>query len=295
VSAPIFPLAVPGEVDASRAIAVGGRLFDIGTRVIRWNQPGGFDGYTRAREDWDEEDRKTGKIVHHTIKGPRYSSRAWQGDPLRKIRQLLLHHTGGDGPDPASMYQTLWNRRKLSVQFSAEDDGRIFQYLDAKECAWHGGALNGASIGCECALFPDVNADPDYYSPAGCARRHNLPHDKDVETIQGVTRPVYLMPPGQVEAVARLCAGLWVALGVLRPGDPLFAAPPLFPRLGTPPAIPSSVIPKPKDHAGLITHYHATVHKWDPAGVDLGSLEAAIGSFWVQFRAQTQHPAGGLV
>ena len=118
MSAPIFPLAIPGEVDANRAIAVGGRLFDIGTRVIRWDQHGGFDGYTRARVDWDEEDRKTGKVVHHTIKGPRYGSRAWAGDPLRKIRQLCMHHSGGDGPDASGLYETLWNRRVSSLRGS---------------------------------------------------------------------------------------------------------------------------------------------------------------------------------
>ncbi len=291
MSAPIFPLAHPGEVDASRAIAVGGRLFDIGTRVIRWDQPGGFDGYTRARVDWDEEDRKTGKTVHHTIQGPRYSGRAWTGDPLRKIHQLVIHHSGGDGPDAGNMYATLWNRRKLSVQFSVEDDGRIYQFLDARECAWHAGALNGASIGCECALFPDASADPAYYSPANCERRHNLPHDWDVQTIQGATRTVYLMPPAQVEAVARLFAGLWAALGALRPGDARFQGAPRFPRVGTPGAIPSHTILQPAAHDGLLAHYHASAAKWDPAGIDLANLEAAVAVQWAQFRATLGAPA----
>ena len=289
----IVPLAVAGEADSSRAIAVGGRLFDIGTRVIRWDQPGGFDGYTTARTEWDEEDRKTGKTIHRVIKGRRYSARAWTGDPLRKVRQLVIHHTGGDGQDPANMYQTLWHRRGLSVHFSAEDDGRLFQYLDARDCAWHAGGLNGGSVGCEAALFPSVDADPDYYSPANCTRRHNLPHDRDVQTIQGTTRAVYLMPPAQVDAIARLFAGVWAALGVLRPDDPLFQAAPLFPRLGTPPEIPAGVIPKPAEHKGLLAHYHGSVHKWDPAGVHLGALEAAIVSIWAQFRAQLVRPAGG--
>lgn len=286
MSGPIVALAVPGEADAARAIAVGGRLFDIGTRVIRWDQPDGFDGYTTVRDEWDEEDRKTGRTVHHVVKGRRYSSRAWTGDPLRKVRQLLIHHTGGDGPDPATMYQTLWHRRGLSVQFSAEDDGRIYQYLDARECAWHAGALNGSSIGCEAALFPSVDADPHYYDAANCARRHNLPHERDVQTIQGTTRAVYLMPPVQLDAIARLFAGLWAALGVLRPADPLFQAAPLFPRRGTPPAIPSAVIPNPTEHKGILAHYHGTVHKWDPAGVHLGQLEAAVGQYWASFHTQ---------
>jgi hypothetical protein len=291
VTGAIVQLAqVPGSADASRAIAVGGRLFDIGTRVIRWDQPGGFDGYTTARTEWDEEDRKTGKTTHHMVKGRRYGSRAWTGDPLRKIRQFLFHHTGGDGPDPAGMYATLWHRRGLSVQFSAEDDGRIFQYLDAREEAWHAGALNGCSVGCECALFPDAHADPEYYSPANCARRHNVPHARDVETIQGLTRTVFCMPDPQLEAMARLAAGVWAALGFLRPADPRFAVAPAFPRVGTPPRIADAVIPKPKDHSGLIAHYHGTVHKWDPAGVKLGELEAATGSFWAQFRAQVGGP-----
>lgn len=277
----------------ARALAVGGVLFDAGLDVYRWDDPAGFNGYTTERCEVRVEDRRTGKVTTKVLKGRRYSSRAALGDPLRAVRQFLVHHSGGDGKNPSGMFETLWRNRGLSVQFALEDDGRVFQFLDAREMAWHAGSANRTSVGVECCLFPDAHANPDYYSPANCAKRGNLPHVRDVQTLQGVTREVFLMPDPQVEALARLVAGTWVALWwvALQETNPdparvaRFAAAPRFPRLGGSTEVPTSVVPGAVEHVGLLGHLHVSDQKWDPAGLSWYRLEDLVAARLAEFRA----------
>lgn len=285
-------------VDASprpeRALAVGGVLFDAGLVVYRWDGVGGFNGYTTERCEVQEENRKTGKVTTKVIKGRRYGSRAALGDPLRLVRQFLVHHSGGDGRNPGGMFETLWRQRGLSVQFALEDDGRVYQFLDAKEMAWHAGSANRTSVGVECCLFPDAQRNPDYYSPANCERRGNLSHATEVEVLQGMRRKVFLMPDPQVEALARLVAGVWVALGwhaaQEKIPDPVrvarFSAPPLFPRdPADASVVPARVVPRATAHDGLLGHLHVSPKKWDPAGLSWYRLEDLVAARFLEFRA----------
>lgn len=278
----------------ARALAVGGVLFDAGLDVYRWDDPAGFNGYMTDRCEVRVEDRKTGKVTTKVIKGRRYGSRTWLGDPLRVVRQFLVHHSGGDGRNPSGMFETLWRQRGLSVPFALEDDGRVWQFLDAREMAWHAGSANKSSVGVECALHPSAEDDPDYYSPANCAKRGNLPHATAEEVLQGVRRTVFVMPDPQVEALARLVAGVWVALGWIagleKIPDPArvarFAAPPRFPRVANDPArIPAVVVPNALQHDGLLGHLHVTDHKWDPAGLPWYRLEDLVAARFAEFRA----------
>jgi len=254
------------------SIMVGGLPVDIGIPVIRWTDTGGFDGYTT--KGVAVEDRKTGK--DRTLKGPRYSTRK---AGLASISQLFIHHSGGDGKNPSGMYQTLWMDRGLSVQFAIEDDGRVYQFLDAVECAWHAGAHNGISVGAELCLFPDAAADPDFYSPANCKKRNNLPHAVRHETLQGSPRKVFVMPDVQVDACARVMAGVWAAVMKAR-GEETTA--PMFPRVCG--VIPREVIANPKEHVGMIAHLHTTAKKWDCAGFNYEEAERLCGLYASAFR-----------
>jgi len=240
------------------SIKMFGNCVPIDSEVVLWSDKGGFNGYTT--KPFVQVDRKTGKEV--TKKGPRF------GKPRKanQVTQIVVHHSGGDGKDPSGMYQTLWFNRFLSVQFSIEDSGKIYQYLDAQETAWHAGAANGRSIGIECALFPLVKSDPHYYDPAMCEKRKNLPHEKKIQVLQGQPMEVYQMPEPQVQALADLCASLWLGLGRTEL--------PKFPRTELA-EIPYYVIPvaQAKSHVGLITHAQLTKTKYDPAGIDLENLE----------------------
>jgi hypothetical protein len=284
------------EPRALRSLCVGGVLFDAGLDVYRWTDPTGFNGYMTERCEVREQDRKTGKEKITVIKGRRYGIRAWTGDPMRKVRQIMVHHSGGDGRNPSGMFETLWRVRGLSVHFAVEDDGRVFQFLDPEVVAWHGGAANGRSVGIECCLYPTADLDPDYYSPAACARRGNLPHRVEEEVLQGARREVFVMPDVQIEALARLCAALWIAAERHMPPAPsvYFLTPPRFPRPGPGQIagdIPTRMLPWAPQHVGLVAHMHYTVNKWDPAGLAWYRFEDIVATRFSEFRANLKEVA----
>lgn len=259
-------------------IVIDNRLVDIGIPVIRWDDPGGFDGYT-TRESVTE-DRKTGK--DKVIRGKRYNARK---GGVESITQLFVHHSGGDGRNPSGMYQTLWMDRALSVQFAIEDDGRVYQFLDAVERAWHGGKHNGISVGAELCLYPDAGRRPGYYSPANCKRRGNIPHSVRFETLQGSPRKVFVMPDVQVDAFARVMGGVW-AVVTLAKREPI--SEPLFPRVDG--KIPKEKIENAKKHTGLIGHLHCTKKKIDPAGFNFEEAERLTGLYASAFRTVMENP-----
>jgi len=287
-----------GRFLKSNAFVLDGALFDIGTKVIKWDDPGGFDGYTTKRVVVKREDRRTGKTKTRVIQGKRYSDRP-RG--VGAVRQFFVHHSGGDGRDPTNMYNTLYMDRKLSVQFAIEDDGRIYQYNDAVDSCWHGGKHNPISIGVECCLFPLVDAKPNYYSAARRKRLGNLPHTQMVDVIHGQKIKVFCFTDPQVEALARLAAGCWIACGLLRNGkngawindvdaDGLyvgdyFTVPPRFPR-NRAEKIPRTVVADALKHIGLIGHLQASRRKIDPAGFPWELFEDLTADYFFDFESK---------
>jgi hypothetical protein len=259
------------------ALVVGQQLYGIGRRVVKWYEPGGFNGYITDEVRIQEEDRKTGEVHERVLRGPRYTK-----STSGLSSQIVIHHSGGDGPTPAQMYRTLWYDRGLSVQFACEDTGVLYQFLDAQEIAWHAGAANRMSIGVEAALFPDRAARPDYYFQP--AKRGNYTHLWTHQVIQGVEREVFVMPPPQVEALAVLCAGFWAVqeLRIQATRSPLstFREAPRFPRVRG--EIPSGVVASALSHTGLLGHFHLSKHKWDPAGLELATFEDEVAQLWAQ-------------
>ena len=264
-----------GEFNMDNAFILNGVAFDIGTRVIKWGEKGGFNQYLTNRSVVTTEDRKTGKVKTTVIKGKRYKERVLFGDPVAAIRQFFIHHSGGDGRNPSGMYETLHNQRGLSVHFAVEDDGRIYQFLDAVECAWHAGSHNGYSIGVESCLYPDAEADPLYYTEPNLSRRGNLPHESQFEVLQGERRKVFCFTAPQVEALALLASGCWVGIAMLTKNVAKFNIPPAFPKVDG--VIPRSVFAGNEQHVGLIGHLHCTPKKWDPAGFPWERFEARVG------------------
>ena len=256
------------------AISVGRRLYSIGVGVVRWDHSNGLDGYAKNEVCTEDEDRRTGKMVSRLVSGRRHGKTR----PLSDVRQFVVHHSGGDGPDPRQMYETLHNRG-LSCHFAVEDGGQlvhghkamIWQMLDVSEVAWHAGKANAHSVGAECALVPDAKARPHYYDPSNLGRRQNLPHAKGRQIIQGRERLVYMMPDPQIMALAKLVAGVWTAL---RLRGVTVTESPRFPRDNG--DIPTGATPGAMEHRGMVGHYHLTPRKWDPAGLDLATFEKRV-------------------
>lgn len=262
-------------VNPDTSIVFFGELFDVGVRVVKWYERRGYDGYSKKRHVTTYDDRKTGKKKTKIVKGKRYGGR-WPnpGRKLTAITQFMVHHTGGFLPGVC--FGTLHNERRLSVHFILDDKGVIYQTLDCKEIAWHGGKQNRRSIGVECCLYPKAWSNPGAYSEKRCERLGLAEHDVGQSYIQGKDRMVFLMPDEQAENLAFLIAGTW------------FARDCLAGRVDTAPVFPSFAAgnpdmdykPEHKEHVGLVMHSNVSTKKWDAAGVDSANLQKNVATIY---------------
>jgi len=262
------PLIGIGDHPAT-CIVVGGALYDIGVPVVKWFDPDGFDGYTTERIVHRTYNERADRHENRVVRGRRYGQRRRGID---SIRQIVLHHTGGDGDGAARVYNTLFNDRRLSVHFVVDDDGRVFQFLDVVEKAWHAGKVNEVSVGIECNLFPLVDRKPNYYSGPRNDRTNNVPHEVGRFEVHGKTYDAFVMPSKQVDSAARVCAGVWAGL-YQQTGRPRFATAPLFPHDEVTGEIPRTNVSDVRGHVGMLGHYHVTARKIDPLGLNLDTFE----------------------
>jgi len=250
---------------SNTSIVVCGQKFDIGTRVVLWNEPNGLNGYDTSTVTIKTQDRKTGKTVTTTISGKRYSSRNWIGTPdltkLQKIiTQFFLHHSGLYRAQ--STFQVLHNDRKLSVHFILDDDGVIYQTLDLREKAWHGGGNNPVSVGIEIDSRAHANRFPDAYDDTHQLRYRVGPRRKRLDKVNGDLLMGYEYNEKQYAALIRLGMGLKKVFPLMSVNGKCD-----FPRTKTG-AVIKSALSKPLDHKGFICHYNNNSGKNDPICFD---------------------------
>ena len=264
------------------AICLNGNYYDIGVPVVKWDDPKGFNSYDTSKNAYFIDDRKTGKRIKKVVKGKRYSKRR---GGLAAINKIVQHHTGGLTAERA--FQTLHNERRLSVQFLTDmknGEGIIYQPLDAIECAWQAGDLNGSSIGIENVLYPDAEGNPAAYNEKRCKKLGLEPHEIGEVYIQGNTHEVFLLPEKQVEALVALTAGIWAALkyeDILADNDKFSA--PLF--MDGKDGYPSMDFNKKyKSHVGMLFHANSKAAKWDLAGLkDPKDFEKRVSDKFYEF------------
>ncbi len=264
--------------DPSMAFMFGRCAYDIGTPVVKWNDPQGYDGYKRPLR------------IKTRPKG------------VDGIKQLLIHHAGQDRRDPSTMYNVLWDQRRLSVHFGLDEfqwpvgvlqpGPIIWQFVDCDWVTKHAGGMNSTSIGIEVCHFPaawkgkyyGTQGDPGYYSYKNNAKKNNMPHEIVNQRVGNKGKDVFAFTEGVTDALARLYAGCWVAIGHQRTGGfkGLYGRAPVFPRIGG--EIPFGVIKDPKTWTGLITHRQCSKRKWDPAGLDHGDFERLVFDYYQSFR-----------
>ena len=263
-------------------IVLNGVKYRVGHVVRRYDHVDGFDGYIKKECRVSFVNNKTGRETDKFIRGPRYAKRKGGVDG---IRQLVVHHSGGDGADPSSMYNTLYLERGLSVHFACEDDGRIWQFNDLVDCCWHAGKHNRISVGVELCLYPLAKRRPRYYDEARRARTGNLPHDVRDEIIHGKQMTVFVMPENQWQALALVYAATWVAIGDQRSGgfDGAFDNPPVFPRNGVG-DIPRTVSSLAMEHEGMLAHFMITRRKIDPCGFPFEDFENSVAYHYEKMR-----------
>jgi hypothetical protein len=165
------PAPKVGERLARRGdeIAVCGQLFHTTAPVVLWTDPGGYDAYRVERRFVPFDQASWAKTRDAKIPGlgnpNRYGIRlrglnpsqveavrggGWDLDALQKAVDQFVIHFDVAGTSKRC-FETLHDRRGLSVHFMLDLDGTIYQTLDLKERAWHATIANDRSVGIEIA------------------------------------------------------------------------------------------------------------------------------------------------
>jgi hypothetical protein len=247
---------------ANTSIVVCGQKFNIGTRVVLWDESNGLNGYDTSQYVTKTQDRRTGQTAKVVVQGVRYSKRTWRKKPNLKqlqaiVSQFFLHHSGLYRAK--TTFHVLHNQRRLSVHFILDDNGVIYQTLDLREKAWHGGGNNPMSVGIEIDSRAHASRFPDAYDEAHCKKYGVLPRRKRIDYVQKRWMKGYEYNDKQYEALIKLAIALKK----------------VFPKMGSMQFPTNSkgrvlkhIISKPKKHAGLICHYNNSKSKNDPIALD---------------------------
>jgi len=253
-------------------IVVCGRKFDIGTRVVLWDEPGGLNAYSTAAHVTTEHDRETGREIKKVhAKGKRYSKRTTLLNPgfeklQQVVKQFFLHHSGLYRA--RDTFHVLHNDRGLSVHFILDDDGVLYQTLDLREKAWHGGSCNSISVGIEIDSRADARKRPYAYDAAH-RRKYGVRERRIVsDTINGYKFLGFDYNDAQYGTLIRLAKAMTAIFPLIRPA---------FPSDGQGRVI-KRTLGNPKGHAGFICHYHLTKSKWDPVSFDYDRLLLGVAS-----------------
>ena len=225
-------------------IVASGESFDIGKRVILWNEKGGLSFYDSKK----------------------YTARNSPLNELRKqVKTFVLHHSVTY--TAKQTYNGLISRG-LSVNFIIDDDenATIYQCLDIKDAGWSHGPLNQRGPGVEISYQPLVDKMEKTYSLDNQAKYGVQPHDIENDTIHGAKFKVYPPTKAQIDS----CVALLWGFSELFPDIP-----PLFPR-DVSGEIPKTTIPKPTEYEGFLAHFHITRNKVDPLGFPFSHVESEV-------------------
>jgi hypothetical protein len=264
------------------SIVVCGQKFDIGTRVVLWDEPSGLCAYDT--KSYETQDRKTGEIV--VVSGKRYKSRLVLGgtpklEKLKKIVwQFALHHSG--------LYRSrdtfeVLQQRGLSVHFICDDDGTLYQTLDVRERAYHIGGNNAMSVGVEIDSRATAGQRPDAYDEVHQRKYKVGPRQIRSDTIHGVKMKGFDYSDGQYAALVKLAKGLARIFPLIRPD---------FPR-GADGKIIKAELKDPKSFKGFICHYHVTRTKIDPLAFDYARFLANFDGKTIALPANLDVPVVG--
>jgi N-acetyl-anhydromuramyl-L-alanine amidase AmpD len=279
-------------------IVVAGQFFHTGTPVVLWMDPGGYDAYRVERRfvPFRESDFEDSQPHLDSPRTPnRYDIRTnhLTADQLERVRgggwdlptlqsnvdQFVLHF------DVAGIsrncFNTLQDRRDLSIHFMCDLDGTIYQTLDLKERARHATIANSRSVGIEIANMgcyaenardplaewyrkePDgrtIITIPERFGSSPERTRHFAGRPARREMIVGeVQRSQYRQydfTPQQYKALARLTAALCAIFPRITCDYPRDADGRLMTH-----KLPSDEL---QNFHGVLGHYHIQTNKVDP-------------------------------
>jgi N-acetylmuramoyl-L-alanine amidase len=268
-----------------RAIEVCGEPVDLGTRVVTWREPGGYDAY-QTHKVFTAEAEPDGKLRYSPLRGglpeAMHERAARAGLTLADLQQVVhqfVLHFDVCGTS-RQCFKVLQDVRCLSVHFLLDVDGTIYQTLDLREKAHHATIANDFSVGVEIAhpgAWPQpLNADmrrwyerdeagwrmkyPEWMEETGIRTPDFIARPDRPEIVsgevQGRTWFQFDFTPQQYEALARLCAGMSrvfprIRLEVPRNPDG---------------SVVNHVLPEDelRTFDGIVGHFHVQKNKQDP-------------------------------
>jgi hypothetical protein len=252
---------------AGSSIIICGQKFDVGNKVVTWEDDPLINAYTLHRTDNPKEIYPFSPAKGLGQQASRFRPRRLMGgdrslDRLRGIiSQFVVHHDGCF--DSKQCFHVLHNERGLSVHFLIDWDGTIYQTLDLVDCAFQAAGVNEISVGVELANRGDALRFPnDYNASSG-------PHskrDKVTCTINNAQFLAYSYHKAQYEAMqaigkclARVFPGLPQVYPAEGDGEPIWAS-----------------LTDPRAYRGYLGHYHVTNQKWDPGPFDFKAFTTGI-------------------
>lgn len=229
------------------AIWAGGQPVEINSKVVKWDDPGGFSFY------------KTGK----------YTPRNLTLDQLQeKITCLVWHHSV---TYRASHTYAALVGRGLSCNFLLDDDGTIFQCLDIKDAGWSQKSHNQLGPGIEISSMPQAWSNPQTYNLAAQNKFGVGPREIISETIHGQTFKCFALNEVQHQALEKLAFGF----KVLFPNVPA-----KFPK--NPEGLfNKKLLSNPLAYHGFLNHYNIDSQKIDTMGLNQARIEKYVAEFYI--------------
>ena len=137
-------------------IVVCGERIPIGTRVVLWSEPGGYDAYSTELRFPLEAPKEPPEGLRYQpgrraggVEVPGAANASCRADLERVLEQFVLHYDVCG--TSRQCFKILHDRRGLSVHFLLDLDGTLYQTLDLCETAWHARQANARSVGIEIA------------------------------------------------------------------------------------------------------------------------------------------------
>lgn len=272
-------------------IVVCGKRYSIGTPVVLWTDPGGYDAYSTELRFPDEPPKDAPQGLRYQ---PGRKQLSADGQVLERVLALSGSSRCRDELDLAldqfvlhydvcgtsrQCFKILHDRRALSVHFLLDVDGTLYQTLDLSDTAWHARQANPRSVGIEIA---NIGA----YAPGSATLDEWYPRDELGPYLRfpewmketGVRSAGFVARPARSERVLGRVHGRPYEMHDLTPQqyDALVelsvALCELFPRIE--PDAPRDAQGRVRwdalsadefrDFHGILGHYHVTEDKQDP-------------------------------
>lgn len=232
----------------TRIWATFDKSFDIGCRVIRWDEPEGFNFIPN------------GKYRKRDISFDELSSQMKQFCVHWSVTYRASHMFGG------------LNARGLSCNFMIDDDindkgyATIYQCLPIMYAGWsQGTGLNDLGPGVEISYMPQA-WEKDMYTTLAQNKWKVPKHDTTIAPVHGTKLKVHLPTKAQIASLLQLMWG-YVELFPHVPAK--------FPR--NPQGFHTTTkLAEPNKYVGFVSHYHLSRNKTDTAGLDYEMIENQI-------------------